>query len=196
MSEVRDRAAKARADFERSSRTTTTATIVTMVLVLGALVLLASALSFALGTSPEREVLRRGTVQIEQCRSDPTQLWTAQVCTGTVSWEPEEHWVKGHLDFPTAPQVSVLSRQALSGTVEVESHRKSWRSGPTGADTLNQDEVLVPAGQFHPSGAGTTVAVVAACVVVPVGLGLLVSWIGTRRARSAYTRALPGNRSN
>ncbi|MDN5724505.1 MAG: hypothetical protein L0G99_01055 [Propionibacteriales bacterium] len=108
-----------------------------------------------------------------------------------MTWEPEDRWIKGQLDFPTTTRVAVLSRTPLSGVVDVESHRVSWRSGSSkGASTLNEDEVLLPAGQFRPAGAGVGIAVVAACIVIPVGFGLLVSWVGTRHTHRLYKKAV------
>lgn len=170
--------------YVRRGKRAQTVTILVMVLGIGLMVALVSALSFTLGLSPEREVLRRGQVEIIDCAPSVTSFGTTQRCRAKViDWEPEEQWVKGRLTFSLADEVVVTSRGTLQGRVEVESHRKSWRvttGGRTSANSTRSSEVLVPAG-WTPAPAPVVVLVVIGCLVVPVGAGTGVSWLMHRR---------------
>lgn len=182
----RQRARERAERLHRHNKRAQTVTILVMVLGIGLLVALVSAMSFTLGLSPEREVLRRGEVEIIACSPTPTSLGTTQRCRAKVlDWEPEDQWVKGRLAFSEADEVVVTSRSRLQGRVEVESHRQRWRvttGGPTSANSSRSSEVLVPAG-WTPAPAAVGVLVIIGCLVIPIGAGLGVSWLMHRTRR-------------
>lgn len=176
-------------EYQRRARIGQVATIVVMVVGIGLLAALSSLLSYRIGLAPEAEVLRRGEVTVLHCDPDPWSLGTVQRCTAQVErWEPESAWVRGRVEFTSAQQVVLISREPLTGRVAVESHRQSWRVSTGGSSTTSsteQAEVVVPAG--WPAAPGwVAVLVVVGCLVLPVLAGLGVGFVLHRWALAAF----------
>ncbi len=151
----------------------------------GSVALLATT-SYLTGFSPNNDVYRSGTVKVSRCSPMPHQLGMQACLAQLVGWNSD---VRPGVDLTDSPQVMVLSRTPLSGTVDVVSRMDAFTSynTSTGYRTVHPHEVIVPVDARPLPNLVKALMGIGCVVMAFVGtyLGGRIAWeIVLRRAKS------------